>query len=260
MITRKALLYMAGLALTTSATARADSGDAQNSVTVGVGAQSAPRYSGSDQTRLQPVPVFQARHGAFFADAQKGIGYDLQSNSGLYLEHTLGYNLGRDDKNSDWRDGGKRLKGMGKIDPTVNTALAIGWQVTPWLSAEGKAVLPFSDDQGVNYQASLTLLPVQSESDTVALQTAALFGDARYMNTWYGVSQAQSQRSRFTRYRAPGGFYGIATSLIWSHQFDPHWGTLISAGYTWLGDRVADSPVVSRRNEATGTVGFTYTF
>ncbi|HBX0796856.1 TPA: MipA/OmpV family protein, partial [Klebsiella pneumoniae] len=35
---------------------------------------------------------------------------------------------------------------------------------------------------------------------------------------------------------------------------------LVSADYIWLGDHAADSPIVSRRNEATGTVGFTYSF
>jgi hypothetical protein len=41
------------------------------------------------------VPVLQGRKGAFFIDAQKGAGYDLQNASGWYFEHTLGYNLGR---------------------------------------------------------------------------------------------------------------------------------------------------------------------
>ncbi len=131
MIPGKMLMYMAGLALTTSATAQADSSDSQNGVAIGAGAQYAPRYSGSEKMRLQVVPFFQAREDAFFADARKGIGYDLQSDSGLYLEHTLGYNLGRDDKDSDWRDGASSLKGMGKIRATVNTALAAGWQFTP---------------------------------------------------------------------------------------------------------------------------------
>ncbi|MDI6956783.1 MipA/OmpV family protein [Pantoea sp. Pa-EAmG] len=259
MITRKTLMYMTHLLLMISAAARAD-GDAQTSLTLGAGAQFAPRYSGSNKTRVQPVPIFQARDGAFFADAQKGIGYDLQSDSGVYLEHTLGYGLGRSDKDSTWRDGASRLQGMGNISATVNTALALGWQLTPWLSAEGKAVLPLSDDQGVNYQASVTLVPLQRDSDTIALQTAALFGDARHMNAWYGVSDVQSSRSRFSRYDAGGGFYGVATTLTWSHQFDAHWGTLVSAGYSWLGDRAADSPIVSRRDQVTGTVGFSYTF
>jgi len=80
------------------------------------------------------------------------------------------------------------------------------------------------------------------------------------MNTWYGVSDVQSRHSRFKRYKASGGFHGVDTTVTWSHQFDPHWGSLVSAGYIWLGDHAADSPIVSRRNEATGTVGFTYSF
>jgi outer membrane scaffolding protein for murein synthesis (MipA/OmpV family) len=71
----------------------------------------------------------------------------------------------------------------------------------------------------------LTLIPVQTDQDTVAFQSAALFGDSRYLNTWYGVDQQQS--------RAPAiaailhrGFYGIDNSLTWSHQFDAHWGTV----------------------------------
>ncbi len=39
--------------------------------------------------RLQPVPFLQARKGALFFDSQKGLGYDIQSDNGLYLEHTL---------------------------------------------------------------------------------------------------------------------------------------------------------------------------
>jgi hypothetical protein len=51
------------------------------------------------------VPVLQGRKGAFFIDAQKGVGYDLQNDSGWYFEHTLGYDFGRADKNSGWREG-----------------------------------------------------------------------------------------------------------------------------------------------------------
>ncbi|HCA9524884.1 TPA: MipA/OmpV family protein [Klebsiella variicola subsp. variicola] len=94
----------------------------------------------------------------------------------------------------------------------------------------------------------------------MALQSAALFGDARFMNTWYGVSQTQSRHSSFARYDASDGFYGTDTSLTWSHQFNVHWGSVLSAGYRWLNDGVVDSPVVLRRNEGTGTVVVTYTF
>lgn len=219
MITRKLTLYTACLVLTgTAGSARADDAlPSQKNFSIGMAGQSLPRYSGSDKHRWQLVPLAQARDGAFFIDSQKGVGYDLQSDSGLYLEHSLGYNLGRSEQNSDWRDGSDRLKGMGNIKAAVNTAVAVGWSVTHWLTLEGKATLPLSDSQGVNYQASATLIPLQTSTDTVAFSTAALFGDSRYMNTLYGVSAAQSSRTGYTEYQAPAGFYGADSNLTWSH-------------------------------------------
>jgi biotin operon repressor len=104
-----------------------------------------PRYSGSDKQVWQVVPVLQGRNGVFI-DTQKGVGYDLQNASGWYFEHTLGYDLGRADKNASWRAGANNLKGMGDIEPPCN-ALAVGWQALS-LSVEGKATLPLTDSQG----------------------------------------------------------------------------------------------------------------
>jgi len=262
MITRKLLLHITCFALSgTMLPALAEGDDAtQQNVTVGLGAQNTPRYSGSDKRHWQVAPVIQARDGAFFFDSQKGVGYDLQSQSGFYLEHTLGYSLGRADKNSVWRDGDNKLKGMGNIAATLNTALAAGWSVTPWLDLEGKATLPLTDSQGVHYQASVTLIPIQTPDDTLAFQSAALFGDHRYMNTFYGVNAQQSARTGFATYAASGGFYGTDNSLTWSHQFTPHWGSVVSADYTWLGEHASQSPVVFRRNNTSVSLAVLYTF
>ena len=262
MITRKFTLYMACLILTgTANVVRADdTASPQKNFSIGMAGQSLPRYNGADKRRWQIVPLLQARDGAFFVDSQKGLGYDLQTNNGFYLEHTLGYGLGRSEQNSNWRDGSDNLKGMGNIKASVNTAIAIGWSVNPFLTFEGKATLPLSDSQGVNYQTSVTLLPIQNSTDTVALSTAALFGDSRYMNTFYGVRTEQSRRSGYTEYQAPSGFYGTDTNLTWSHQFTPHWGGLVSADYDWLDKHAEKSPIVFRHYETAFTLGVLYTF
>lgn len=262
MITRKLIMHMTCIAITSAVTvARAeDNSVPPASFTLGVGAMNAPRYSGSDKRHTVLAPVIQARDGAFFFDGLKGIGYDLQSDNGLYLEHTLGYSLGRAEKDSGWRDGSNELKGMGNIKAALNTSVAVGWQASSWFSLEGKATLPLTDGQGGQYQASATLLPWQDETDTVALQSAALFGDSRYMHTFYGVTEQQSERSGYAHYQPGGGFYGVNTDLTWSHQFSPHWATVLVGGYTWLGDHAADSPIVFRRNQATASAGILYTF
>ena len=262
MITGKIQLHMVcfSLGLSAAAAVADDSATPAPSVTLGMAGIYAPRYSGADKRHWQLMPLIQARDGAFFLDTQKGIGYDLQANNGLYLEHTLGYGLGRADKNSAWRDGDDRLKGMGNIDATVNTSLALGWSVTPWLALEGKAMLPLSDGQGVQYRTSATLVPWQTDSDTLALQVSGLFGDDRYMNTFYGVNSQQSARSGFARYNAAGGFYGTDTSLTWSHQFTPAWAASVIGEYTWLDKHASDSPIVEKRNGTSATLALSYTF
>lgn len=132
-----------------------------------------------------------------FFDTFRGIGYHLQNDAGLYVEHSLGVNPGRSDRNSGWREGSDKLKGMGKIDPSVNTTLTVGWALTPWLQLEGAATLPLSDSQGGQYRTALTVIPFQSSRDTLVVQSAALFGDARYMNRFYGVNREQSARWLF---------------------------------------------------------------
>ncbi|KNC05749.1 hypothetical protein AC790_22280 [Pantoea sp. RIT-PI-b] len=262
MITRKKALYSGCLLLASfSASTRADDDNAsQDGVMIGVGAQTTPEYSGADKQRWQAVPMLQARKGALFFDSQKGLGYDLQSDSGLYLEHTLGYGLGRADKDSGWRDGSDKLRGMGTIDATLNTGIAVGWAISPWLILEAKAVLPLTDSQGVSYRTSFTLIPVQTRADSLSLQTSALFGDARYLQTWYGVNTRQSANSGYATYAPSAGFYGVETDLTWSHQFTQHWGGALSAGYTWLDHRAADSPIVFSHNQLIGTVAVTYAF
>ncbi|MDT3611693.1 MipA/OmpV family protein [Cronobacter sakazakii] len=231
-----------------------------DSLTVGAAAEYAPRYSGDNHNTWSGVPVVQARHGAFFFDTEKGLGYDLQTDNGLWFEHSLGVSLGRGEKNSAWREGANSLKGMGNIKTALNTRLALGWSVTPWLTLEGQATLPLTDSQGVQYQTSFTLVPFQSEADTLALESAALFGDRRYLNTFYGVDAQQSARSGYTPYRTSGGFYGVSNNLSWSHQFDAHWGATLSAGYTWLADKADNSPIVHTRNQTTTALAVTYTF
>jgi outer membrane scaffolding protein for murein synthesis (MipA/OmpV family) len=102
----KKVLYMSvPLLMAMTSGAQADDDTASDSLTIGLGGHYAPRYSGSDKQVWQVVPVLQGRKGAFFIDTQKGVGYDLQNDSGWYFEHTLGYDLGRADKNASWREG-----------------------------------------------------------------------------------------------------------------------------------------------------------
>ncbi|TPG64921.1 MipA/OmpV family protein [Ewingella americana] len=229
-------------------------------VSLGAGAVNKPRYSGSSQTTWGAVPLVQVHRGAMFIDSTKGIGYDLPIAGGLYLEHSLGYGTGRTESDSSWRDGSKKLKGMGNIKGVLNTSLTLGYQFSPRLAVEAMTTLPLTDSQGVRYQGSIKGVLWQGNKDEVDLQGDLLFGDHRNNNLFYGVSAQQSKNTSFNEYNAAGGLYAQSATLSWSHQFTASWSTLAAVDYTLLTDKADKSQIVDKRSSFNTTLAVLYTF
>ncbi|AIA71794.1 MipA/OmpV family protein [Pectobacterium atrosepticum] len=232
-------------------------------VTVGVAAQNAPRYKGSKNRQTMALPVLTVQRGALYFDSSHGIGWQYQSPSGFYLDHAIGYDMGRDDKNSNWRAGSNRLKGMGKIKGSVITTVTAGYQFAPWLALEASGEFALSETKrGNQYRvgAKSTVWQSTTKDDVLALSADVLMGDARFNQTYYGVTQQQSSRSGLAAYHAGKGVYGYALGANWTHQFSPAWSTNVGVTSTWLTDKVADSQVVERRNDTGATLAVLYSF
>lgn len=262
MLTQKSFLYIIPALITpgiSSAWASHYQED-ESAVTLSLGAISSPRYSGSDEQSTGAIPLIHWQENKFFLNSLKGLGFHLQNDDGLYLEPTIGYNSGRTDKNSGWRKGSDKLKGMGNISATLNSGIALGWAASRWLVFEGKTTLPLSDGQGASYSTAINYIPVMDDDNSLTFQASVLFGDARYLNTWYGVSRKQSERSGYARYSSSGGLYGVDTGVTWTHQFSEHWGGWFSVDYAWLAKNAARSPIVMQRGGTTGTLAISYTF
>ena len=265
MICRFTVLYTTTLLLSSSffsayADEIANATTSTNSLTVGAVTQVAPSYSGSNHSKLSLLPVIQAHHGEFFFDSTKGIGYDLQGPEGFYIEQTIGYDLGRADKNSEWRDGDNQLKGLGTIKSTANTSLTIGYQITDWLATEAMITAPLTESQGTRYQTSLKGGLWQNTNNTISFEADLLFGSHTYMNTFYGVNSRQSQKSAFREYTAAGGMYAQSVYIDWTHKLTENWNTDWSLGYTYLNDKAANSPIVEQRGGIESTLAIAYAF
>lgn len=251
-----ALLIISGI----SPSYASDNDEGGTAYTLSIGAMSAPKYSGSNEQSWGVMPLFHFQQDNYFIDSMNGVGIRFQTDNGLYFMPTIGYDAGRTDENSGWRKGSDELKGMGDISASVNSGITLGWVVAPWLVFEGKATLPLSDGQGISYAASIDFIPILDEEDSVALKVSALFADSRYLNTWYGVTSAQSAKSGYSRYDTSGGYYGSDVSLTWSHQFNENWGGGMSVNHTWLGENAANSPIVKQKEGTTGILTISYTF
>ncbi len=231
-------------------------------ITVGAGAIVMPRYVGSSETRTMPFPVISVQRGVLFADMLRGLGAEYETESGFYISSSLGYDEGRTMKNSSWRTGSKRLAGMGEIKGSTTFNLATAQQLTSWLSvtAAGEFALDGQKNRGNQYRLGVNADVYDTESDNVTLDLNAHAGDRDYNLTYFGVTNAQSQTSNFSRFDSGSGIYGYSLTGSWTHSFDDHWSVITAINTMCLTDDAAHSPLVQEKTSVTGLVTLNYSF
>ncbi|ELY3982100.1 MipA/OmpV family protein [Cronobacter muytjensii] len=247
-------------ALVLFAGAASASGEQEVISTVGLGYGSAMKYSGSDERTSSAVPYFNIQYGPYFIDSSEGIGFKLTWGEGFYYTQSVGYSSGRADKDSDTRDGSDKLRGMGKIKEAGVSSSTIGWNFGDSFVIEGNVTAPFTDSQGVSYRAGVKYSLWSDDKDTLVISTNANFGDARYNNTFYGISRKQSERTGFNKYRAGSGLYSVDAGLSWSHVFSDNWWTYAEATYAHLDKNVNRSDIVFKNEQTEFLVGLFYSF
>jgi outer membrane scaffolding protein for murein synthesis (MipA/OmpV family) len=236
----------------------------RTSLTVGGGVDVAPRYSGSDENRVSTALVldYSMRNG-FFVSSTRGLGYGNNLGNVDYSA-ALSYRTGRKDHNvdsDDMNDGSDHLRGMGNIKGSALGVVGLGYNFTPWLSAQLQAEMPFSQrDNGAALHVGIVSPLYHSPKNSVTMALTSSWGTNDYMQTYYGVSAPQSAASGFTQYDAGSGIYAWSLNLDWTHNFTERWSVVADAGYTQLAGDARNSPIVQRKSSPTGSLKVTYRF
>lgn len=233
----------------------------QTELSVGVAAVAAPRYFGSTDDRALLAPVFAAQSGIVFLDSVRGLGLQFQSDGGFYVSQSFGYDLGRLDRDSRWRPGAKSLAGMGDVPGSITSRSMIAQQITPYLMLDAEAEIALKDGARRNaYRAGAKFTLLQNDRDTLTMDLDAHWGDRRYNQAYFGVTEAQSAHSRFAAYDAGSGLYAYSVGANWDHALSKHWSTSLTVAGTRYVDQADGSPIVQRRAFASATGAVTYTF
>jgi outer membrane scaffolding protein for murein synthesis (MipA/OmpV family) len=256
--TMKSALLLSVLLI--SAAARAQ----ESTFTLGAGIAAGSRYSGSDEHVVAPVVVldYQAANG-FYASTLRGIGVAGGSEQ-LSAGIGLGYRGERSENNSNGligRTGSKALKGMGDVRGSATLNVGAEAQVTDVFSVGAHAEIPVSHrENGKQFALGLNAKLLDSQADKVGAGVTLHFGEANYMQTYYGVDARQAARSGYRAFRPEGGLYGVDASLSWEHRIDTHWSVTSLLGVERLRGDAADSPLVRRKTAPTAAVYAAYRF
>lgn len=259
----KSILPGAVLALLATTALAADQRQG-NVLTLGGGVDVAPRYSGSDKSRVSAAQVVDyAMANGFFVSTTRGIGYG-NSFGNLDYNAALSYRAGRKDRDvssDSIASGSDDLLGMGDIKGSAIVVPGLGYRVTDWLTVQLQAEVPVSErDNGEAVHFGIASPFYTSPKNALTLALTGSWGSSKYVQTYYGVNAAQSAASGFARHDAGSGLYAYSLNLDWTHKLTSRWSLLAAAGVTQLTGDAGDSPIVQRKTSPVGSLKVTYSF
>ena len=265
LIGRSVKSILSGAVLALLATPALAAGQRQGNVlTLGGGVDVAPRYSGSDKSRVTAAQVVDyAMANGFFISTTRGLGYGNRVGN-LDYSAALSYRAGRKDRDvssDSIASGSDYLRGMGDIKGSVVVVPGLGYRITDWLNVQLQADVPVSErDNGEAVHFGIASPLYTSPENSVTLALTGSWGSSKYMQTYYGVSAAQSAASGFARHDAGSGIYAYSLNLDWTHKLTSRWSLLAAAGVTQLTGEAGDSPIVQRKTSPVGSLKVTYSF
>lgn len=231
----------------------------ETEVIIGLGVIATQRYQGARQFRVTPVPTLSVSRGIFFADTVHGIGAQYLAASGFYASVALGYDLGRTEKDSTFRPGSNRLRGMGRIKGATTANLLLAQELTPWLSINGEAELRVAGHQrGNRYRLGLETTVLGGVEGKLTVSANLHAADGRYNQTHFGVTEAQGRASRFARFDAHSGVHAYSLSADWQRDLGRHWMLSVGLNVMQFDGKARDSPLVERRTGVTGFAALHY--
>ena len=248
LIGRSVKSILSGAVLALLATPALAAGQRQGNVlTLGGGVDVAPRYSGSDKSRVTAAQVVDyAMANGFFISTTRGLGYGNRVGN-LDYSAALSYRAGRKDRDvssDSIASGSDDLRGMGD-----------------WLTVQLQAEVPVSErDNGEAVHFGIASPLYTSPKNALTLALTGSWGSSKYVQTYYGVNAAQSAASGFARHDAGSGIYAYSLNLDWTHKLTSRWSLLAAAGVTQLTGEAGDSPIVQRKTSPVGSLKVTYSF
>ncbi|OWQ90375.1 hypothetical protein CDN99_13535 [Roseateles aquatilis] len=231
-------------------------------VQAGVGVTT--RYAGSDERLVSPMLGVEYAHASgFFAGTMRGIGY-AGAAGGLNYSAAIGYRGERKEKSTSGfgiNSGSKYLRGMGDVKGSGTLNLSLGYSVTDWLDVQVATEQPFTTRaNGALYSFGVAAKVMDVGKDTVVLSVSANAGDKKYMQTYHGVTAAQSAKSGYAVFTPKSGMHQVEAGLSWQHKLSDSWSVTGMVGAQRLLGDAAKSPLTRRVTSPVGAVFVSYSY
>jgi MipA family protein len=224
---------------------------------VGAAVITTDEYAGADKRRtlLLPMIDYQWANG-WFAGVSNGIGYNFSGSPQMQYGLRLTVDKGRQEDRAS-----AALRGMGDVDVAAEGGAFFSYFLPQGLFLTSSVRYGAGDqhkglvvDLGAGYASAIT------SSWRLSAGVGITLVNADYMQSFFGVTNAQSAASGYTRHTVGSGARDVRANGALSYLINPQ--TSVTAALTassLLGD-AKNSPLTRQRTSASGVVAITHAF
>lgn len=213
-------------------------------------------YMGSDESRTRVLPAidYQWQNG-WFAGTTNGIGYNFSNTREMSYGLRLTADFGRKEHRSE------ALRGMGDVDARAEFGGFFNYYLTRDVAVFTTLRYGSGDDSdGVVMDLGVAYSTVVAPGWRLGLSLATTFVDSNYMQSFFGVTPAQSLTSGYAPYSAGSGIRDVRTGVSLTYDITSSIGVTGAIGARSLQGDAKDSPLTRDRSDVSGVVALSYRF
>ena len=224
--------------------------------TVGGAIISGRQYPGSDQRRTVALPLldYQWKSG-WFAGTTNGLGYNFSRQPDMDYGVRLTADLGRKASRSS------ALRGMGDIDARPEAGIFYNYALSPSFALTSSLRYGSGNDHnGIVVDVGAAYSMALAPQWRLGLGVTATYANAKYMQSYFGVTPGQAATSGYAPYAAGAGIRDVRASAALTYSVTPRVFITTALSASSLQGDAKDSPLTRKRSTATGIVSVSYAF
>ena len=214
------------------------------------------QYQGSEDRRTLVLPVLDYQWASgWFAGFTNGLGVNLSASPQMQYGLRITADLGRKEDSSNALRGMGNVKAKAEGGAFFNYPFAQGFALSSSLrygsGQEGKGMVL---DLGAGYSTPL------ASQWRLGAGTSLTMANADYLQSYFGVTAAQSASSGYAAYTPKAGIRDVraSASLIYAFDMRTRITSVVSVS-SLLGD-AKDSPLTTQATTASAVVAVSYAF
>jgi MipA family protein len=221
---------------------------------VGVMGMTVPKAQGSDEYKITPAPMVDITWKDLIFLNRDGLGAYAVSTDNFHFGAAVNYASGQD--SSDVGLGSD----IGKLDGGASGALVARYNQGPfYIGAKVSHQFTGTDTGYLGTVSAGGMIPIGDQF--LAMGSIGVeYADSKYMESYFGVSGAQSSATGIAAYSPNAGFKSVDLSIGLGYRLSDNWMVMGTGGYSRLLGDAASRPVTKDENQFMAGIGIAYSF